>query len=205
MSSPFQQPAQGGDRLPDMQELIGSLVLIKVIEYRPGILTQAYGEKDAVACDVHVLDGPHGGEVFSNTLLFQGALIGSLKPAAGGQPVLARLGQGTAKPGQNAPYVLNPFTEQDAAFAGPYWASVQAKAFQAPAAAAPDPWAAQQAAAAPVPTAAAAPPAAPASAAFPAAVTPAAAPVNGMTQQAFDALPKAVQELLRQSGQVPAA
>jgi hypothetical protein len=180
MSTPFQQPAQGGDRLPDLHELIGSLILVKVIEYRPGILTQSYGEKDAVACDVHVLDGKHGGEVFGNTLLFQGALIGSLKPAVGGQPVLARLGQGVAKPGQNAPWILNPFTEQDAAIAGPYWTAYQAKQFQAPAAAGPTPAAA------------------PAS-------TPAAAPAglpSGMTAEAFAQLPPEVQELIRQS--VPA-
>lgn len=198
MSSPFQQPAQGGDRLPDLHELIGNLILIKVIEYRQGILTAAYGEKDAVACDVHVLDGKHGGEVFGNTLLFQGALIGSLKPAAGGQPVLARLGQGVAKPGQNAPWVLNPFTEQDAALAGPYWTAYQAKQFQAPAAAS-------------VPAVATPPQLLPNEAARAAADTQAAvaaanpAPANGMTAAAFAALPEAVQELLRQSGQVPAA
>ena len=190
MSSPFQQPSQGGDRLPDMHELIGCLILIKVIEYRPGILTQSYGEKDAVACDVHVLDGKHGGEVFGNTLLFQGALIGSLKPAVGGQPVLARLGQGVAKPGQNAPWVLNPFTEQDAAIAGPYWTAYQAKQFQPPAAAQPDP------------TPAAAPAVASPSTAAPVSSASAA---NGMTAAAFSALPPQVQELLRQSGQVPAA
>jgi hypothetical protein len=166
-----------------MQELIGALVLIKVTDYRTGLPT-VHGEKDAVACDVHVLDGRHGGEVFDNALLFQGALIGSLKPAVGGQPVLARVGQGVAKPGQNAPFVLNPFTEQDAAIAGPYWAAYQAKQFQAPAAA-------------PAPAPAAAPAAPPAPAP--------AAPANGMTAAAFSALPPAVQELLRQSGQVPAA
>ena len=93
----FQQPsAAGGDKVP-VPELVGSLVLIYVREYRTGIVT-SFGEKDAIACDVHVLDGPKGGEVFDNALLFQGALIGSLRAAVSGDPVLARIGQGVAKP-----------------------------------------------------------------------------------------------------------
>ena len=104
----FQQPSEAGDKVP-VAELINSLVLIWVREHRTGITT-TFGEKDAVACDVHVLDGAHGGEVFDNALLFQGGLIGSLKSAAGGDPVLARIGVGVGKPGQNPPYILQPFT-----------------------------------------------------------------------------------------------
>lgn len=169
MSSPFQQPSQAGDKVP-MAELTGALVLIRVTGHRTGIAT-SFGEKDAIECDVHVLDGKHGGEVFDNALLFQGALIGALKPAAGGDPVLARVGVGTAKAGQNAPYILLPFTDADAAVAGPYWASVQAKGFQAPATV----------------------PAAPAPAA------PAAAPATANGQVNLDSLPPEVQALIRQS------
>src|SRR6185437_4455375 len=104
----FQQPSQG-DRL-DMKDIVGSLILVWVRDYREGIVTP-FGEKDAVACDVHVLDGAKGGEKFENTLIFGGALIGSLRSAAGGEPVLGRVGQGVSKPGQNAPWVLNPYTD----------------------------------------------------------------------------------------------
>lgn len=182
MSTPFQQPAEQGDKVP-MAELPGSLVLIKVTEHRTGIATD-YGPKDAVACDVHVLDGKHGGEVFDNALLFQGALIGALKGAVGGGPVLGRVALGTAKAGQNAPYVLLPFTAQDAAVAGPYWASVQAKGFQVPAAAVPTP-------------AAAAPPAA--ATPSPAAASPATASPAAAGTVDLSSLPKNVQELIRQT------
>lgn len=189
MSTPFQQPAEGGDRLPDLHEFIGCLILFQVLDHKSGVATP-YGEKDPVACDVHVLDGPHGGEVFSNALIFQGGLVGALKGAVGGGPVLARMGLGTAKAGQQAPYILLPFTTQDAAMAGPYWAGVQAKGFQAPAAAAPA-QAAPAAAAPAVPTSAPAPAAAPAT-------TISASPAPAGTVD-LSSLPKNVQELIRQT------
>lgn len=126
----FQQPSEG-DRV-DMNELVGSLVLFYVHEIRQGINTP-YGEKEAVSCAIHILDGAKGGEKFENALIFQGALIGSLRSAAGGEPVLARVGTGTAKPGQKPPFVLNPFTDADAALATTYIQNM-AKPFQAPAA-----------------------------------------------------------------------
>src|SRR6267154_101165 len=167
----FQQPSQG-DRIK-MEEIIGCLVLIWAREYREGIPTP-FGDKDAVGCDVHVLDGQKGGEKFENTLLFGGVLIGSLKPAIGGEPVLARIGQGVSKAGQNAPWILLPYTEQDAALATGYIQRMP-KPFQAPATASP--------AAGPTPAA-------------PAAATPspaAAMPAIGngaMTREIFDALPE---------------
>ena len=125
----FQQPSQG-DRV-NVAELVGSLVLIWVKELREGITTP-YGEREAIACDVHVLDGPKGGEKFENSLIFQAALIGSLRNAVNGEPVLGRFGQGVAKPGQSAPFILNPFTDADAAIATGYIQRM-AKPFQAPA------------------------------------------------------------------------
>ncbi len=190
----FQQPSEAGDKVP-VAELIGSLVLIWVREHRTGIVT-SFGEKDAVACDVHVLDGTKGGEVFDNALLFQGGLIGSLKSAAGGDPVLARIGQGVGKPGQNPPYVLVPFTAADAVTATGYIQRMKPPVRQPANGTSPA-----------VPTAAAAPAAAtpspaaasPASASPPA---PAASPAAGqITPEAFAQLPAEVQELLRQSGQ----
>src|SRR5580698_7898589 len=112
----FQQPQEAsGEKVP-MAEIVGSLSLIYVKDHRTGITT-VHGEKDAVACDWHVMMGNHAGETFDNALIFQGALIGSLKGAVGGDPVLGRIGFGVGKPGQNPPYILQPFTAQDAAIA----------------------------------------------------------------------------------------
>lgn len=193
----FQQPSQGGDKVP-FAELVNSLVLIVVREYRTGITT-VNGMKDAVAADVHVLDGPKASEVYDNALIFQSVIVGSTKSAAGGEPVLGRVGIGVAKPGQNAPYILAPFTDADAAIAGPYWARLQAAQFQAPAQPVPTP-----AAATPYPAAAspatASPPAA--AAPSPAAAAPALLPVPAaagqMTPEQYAALDPAVQALLAQ-------
>ena len=176
----FQQPSAGGDKIP-FADLVGSLALFWVREHRTGIIT-TFGEKDAVVADAHILDGPQAGTVYDNALIFQGALIGSLKPAAGGDPVLARIGQGTAKPGQNPPFILNPFTAADATTATTYIQRMP-KPFQAPANGH-------------APAATAAP--------DPAAVMAGEASPRGMTAAAFAQLPLEVQELLRQSGQVPA-
>jgi hypothetical protein len=206
----FNQPAEGGDKAP-FPELVGALTLFIVREYKTGITT-TFGEKDAIAADVHVIgypqasgaiaSGPHAGEVFDNALLFQGAIIGALKSFVGKGPVLGRIGLGVAKPQQKPPYVLNPFTQADALVAAEYWARIQAGQLQQPATAQPGP---QPAAAAPAPAAAypypaAASPAtgnyqpqpaqqyAPAPAAAPAQYAPAAAPA-----QQYQAPPPAAQ------------
>jgi hypothetical protein len=170
----FQQPSQG-DRL-DMKDLLGSLVLIWVRELREGIPTP-YGEREAIAADVHVLDGAKGGEKFENSLIFQAALIGSLRGAAGGDPVLGRIGQGVAKPGQSPPFILQPYTEQDAALATGYIQRMP-KPFQ---------------------------PAANGQPAEAAASPPTANPAQPAGAIDYTALPPEVLELLRQAGQLPAS
>lgn len=187
----FQQPREGS-KAP-VSEMVGSLALFIVKAYKTGIDTSFGPDKDAVECDVHCLDGTHGGEVFEDSLLFQGALIGALKGAIGGEPVLGRIGQGIAKGANNPPYILLPFTDADAAIAGPYWARIQAAQFQAPAPAAAAPPAPQPAA-----------PAAPVPAAAPAPAAPAPAANGQLSAAGFRALPDEVQAMLRASGQVPA-
>lgn len=166
----FQQPSQGGDRI-EMASLLGSLVLVYVREYRDKITT-SFGDSDAVAVDLHVLDGPKAGESFENSLLFQRALVGSLRSAAGGDPVLGRVGQGVAKPGQSAAYILQPYTDADAAI-GQAWLAARPKQFQQATAAAP-----------------AAPAASPVAVATP--------PANG-GQVDISSLPAEVQALIRQT------
>ena len=169
----FQQPSQG-DKF-NVSEHVGSLCLFFVHDVRQGIMT-TFGEKEAVACDIHVLDGPHAGEISSDALIFQGALIGSLRRAAGGDPVLGRIGQGVSKPGQQAPYILSEFTGDDAAKAETYLAE-RAKRFQGSGPTTTAPGAAQ------------------AQAATASAATP--APGNGTGQVDLSSLPAEVQELLK--------
>ena len=179
----FQQPSQG-DQVK-VAELVGCLVLVWVKEFREDITT-TFGPSDAVIVDMHVLDGTKGGEKFENTMLFQKALIGSLKPAIGGEPVLGRVGQGVSKPGQSPPYILQPFTDADAAVATGYIQRM-AKPFQAPA---------NPPAAAGTSPATAAP--SPATTGAPAASSASASPVT----VDISTLPPEVQELLRQTGAV---
>lgn len=123
----FSQPASGSKFRPaDYQ---GKLLLVWPTEHRTGIKTD-YGDSDAIAARVVVLDGDNGYEEHDNVLFFQAALIGTLKPSVGnGKPVLGRLGRGTSKPGQSAPFILTPFTEEDAQAARAYFAQDQ---FDAP-------------------------------------------------------------------------
>jgi len=180
----FQQPSEGGDRTP-WAELTGSLVLVYARELRTGIST-TFGPKDAIEGDVHVLQGAHAGESYENTLIFGQVLIGSLKSACGGDPVLGRVGTGTSKPGQKPPYTLLPFTETDAAIATA-WITARMTQVQQPPAAANPQTAAGAAASAPTPATATVP-----------------STANGTTAVELSTLPPAVLELLKQAGQIPA-
>lgn len=133
----FSQPASGSKFRPaDYQ---GHLLLVWPTEYRTGIKTD-YGDSDAIAARVVVLDGENGYEEHDNVLFFQAALIGTLKPSVGNnKPVLGRLGRGTSKPGQSAPFILTPFTEEDAKMAREYFARDQFDAPATKAAAKPSP------------------------------------------------------------------
>ena len=189
------------------------------------------GESDAVRADVTVLTDPSGPKEFRQTYVFGKALIGTLQRAAAGAMTLGRLGQGPASPGKNPAWILEKFTEQDAAYAQSYIdgrnAARAQQSFAAPAAApqpvaapAPQPVAApvpQVPAAAPVyaapavpqvPAAAPAPAYAPPPAA-PAFAPPAAAPapqaVNAATisPEEWATLPPSVQQALQAQAAAP--
>lgn len=154
----------------DWKTLEGRLLLIKPLQQLTGINT-ANGAKDAVEADVHVLDGDTAGTVCRGAYVFPLVLQGQIKGNAGtGRFNLGRLGKGTAKPGQNAPWKLADPTDADKDLARRYLASDRYKQ--------------NNAAPAPAPVAAAAPAAdpwgaAPAPAAAPAAAAPAADPWGG--------------------------
>ena len=87
----------------------GSLLYIIPKEFHnskkgEGIMTQDYGEKDAVTAEIHVLDGDHKGEVHDNVLVFQGRLLGALRPQVGKRPYVGRLGKGSEKVKGNFPW-----------------------------------------------------------------------------------------------------
>jgi hypothetical protein len=124
----FSQPSAGSDF--KAADHLGHLLLIYPREIRTGIVTKFGVAEETLACDLVVLTDPSGPRAEPQVLLFQKALIGSLRANIGGEPVLARLGQGTAKSGQSAPYILNPYDEQDAVFATHYLNSVGGNPFQ---------------------------------------------------------------------------
>ncbi|MFB4276061.1 hypothetical protein ACBJ59_12255 [Nonomuraea sp. MTCD27] len=123
----FQQPTAGSNF--KAKDHVGHLLLIYVRELRTGIVTQ-YGPSDAISADVVVLTDQNGPRVEPGVLFFQKPLIGSLRNEVGKDPVLARLGQGVAKPGQDPPYILNPFDQNDADWATQWLTSVGGNPFQ---------------------------------------------------------------------------
>jgi hypothetical protein len=82
-------------------DLAGHLLIISPIEYRTGINT-SLGEAEAIDCNIIDLDN---GTEHHSVLLFNIALRSALRPNIGKQ-VLARIGQGIAKPGKSAPWIL---------------------------------------------------------------------------------------------------
>ena len=93
-------------------DLAGALLIIEPIEYKVGIQT-VHGETDAIEVNLVDLDN---GKTYNNVLFFNVALKNALK-AKVGQKVLARIGQGVAKPGKSAPWILNDATGDAAAVA----------------------------------------------------------------------------------------
>jgi hypothetical protein len=93
-------------------DLAGFLLIIEPIEYKVGIQT-VHGETDAIEVNLVDLDN---NKTYNNVLFFNVALKNALK-AKVGQKVLARIGQGIAKPGKSAPWILNDATGDAAAVA----------------------------------------------------------------------------------------
>lgn len=118
----FHKPAAPGGDSINLDENLGALLLIYPKEIRPGVVT-SFGPKDPLVADVIVLDGPHQGKVYTDSMIFAGVLIGQVKNFIGSSdPALGRLKHGTAKPGQKPPYMLDDFTDADAKIATDYLA-----------------------------------------------------------------------------------
>ena len=82
-------------------DLQGHLLIIKPVEYKTGITT-SLGEAEAIEVDLIDLDT---NTEHNSVLFFNVALRSALKSNIG-KSVLARIGQGVAKPGKSAPWIL---------------------------------------------------------------------------------------------------
>jgi hypothetical protein len=102
----------------DWKQVNGALLLINVLGVDEAVQT-VHGVTDAVRANISVLDGDLKGETFEDTLVFPRVLKSQLKSKVG-QLVLGRLGQGTAKPGQSAPWQLVEATDADKSVANAY-------------------------------------------------------------------------------------
>jgi hypothetical protein len=128
----FDAPSSGTVLKP--AEIKDHLLVVEPLEYVPSITT-SFGDSDAVRCNVHDITAK---ESYDGVLWFSSALVGSLKGAVG-KRVLGVMGQGQAKAGQSAPWILIDASKEAAlvAAATEYMTSRTAATLSSPAAAAP--------------------------------------------------------------------
>jgi hypothetical protein len=97
----FASPASSASDSIKVADLANHLLIITPIEYKIGIQT-VHGIAEAVEVNVYDLDT----NTEHNSLLwFNVALRNALKTKIN-EKILARIGQGTAKPGKSAPWIL---------------------------------------------------------------------------------------------------
>lgn len=96
----FTAPAQNSEGVK-VADLNGHLLIVTPLEYKTGINT-VNGIAEAIEVDIVDLDT---NEEHTSVLFFNVALRSALKPNIGNK-VLGRIGQGAAKPGKNAPWIL---------------------------------------------------------------------------------------------------
>ena len=113
-----------GDKL-DYATVNGALLYIKVIERKVGV-ESSFGVSDVIICDVAVLDGPSKASTYEGHWVWPKVLAGQLAAFVGKDDpvVVGRLGQGLAKPGKSAPWVLNAPTQADVTIAEKYVAHI---------------------------------------------------------------------------------
>lgn len=121
-TDPFDNP--GTTARIDWADLLGRLLLITA-ESEETVQT-AYGESKPVRASVVVVDGPNGPEEYADTLIFPRILAGQVRGNIGtGRMNLGRVGQGNAKNGQSAPWILQDPTDTDRAIARNYLSNTQ--------------------------------------------------------------------------------
>lgn len=106
----FDSPNSSNGSHTTIADLEGHLLVVEPLEYAEAVVT-SLGNRDAVRATVHDITA---GETHHDMLIFPKVLVGNLKGRIGSR-VLAQLGKGTAKPGQNAPWVLNDMSSDQGA------------------------------------------------------------------------------------------
>ena len=96
----FEAPSAATESVK-VADLNGKLLILEPVEFKTGITT-VHGDADAIEVNIVNLDD---NTVHNNVLFFNVALKNALKSKVG-HKVLARIGQGTAKPGKSAPWIL---------------------------------------------------------------------------------------------------
>jgi len=97
----FVAPSSNSSESVKVADLDGHLLILEPIEYKTGIAT-VHGDADAIEVRINDLDT---GFTHESVLFFNVALKNALKTKIG-HKVLARIGQGVAKPGKSAPWIL---------------------------------------------------------------------------------------------------
>lgn len=128
--SMFATPAAPGEGI-QWADHKGALLLIEVLGIEHAMKTR-FGESDAVSVNITVLDGPGKDAHYDTALVFPKLLQSQLKGQVGAK-VLGRLGQGAAKSGQSAPWLLEEASAADTSLAE-QWVRNNQPATQAPAA-----------------------------------------------------------------------
>ena len=126
----FSSPSSTSEGIK-VADLANHLLIIEPVEYKTGIDT-VHGKAEAV--EVNVVDLDNGNAKHENLLWFNVALRNALKTKIG-HKVLARMGQGSAKPGKSAPWILLDATADASAVAkaNAYLTSAPASATPTPA------------------------------------------------------------------------
>lgn len=101
MTSPFTSPSTSSGESVKPADLQGHLLIIKPVEYKTGIQT-SLGEAEAIEVNLVDLDT----QTEHNSVLFFNVALRSALKSNIGKSVLARIGQGVAKPGKSAPWIL---------------------------------------------------------------------------------------------------
>lgn len=116
---PFDTPRAG--TLFSAKDHVGQLVLVEATGHAENVVT-ASGVSDLIEGDVTVLHDNGAVERIENAAIFGKVLVSTLKGSVGtGRPVLGRIGQGVAKGGNSAPWVLDQPSDADKARARHYW------------------------------------------------------------------------------------
>lgn len=110
-------PAAGGDRFRNADHE-GRLLVVKVKGVEEGVETDN-GTADVIVAHVTIIDGPEAGAEFDDAWLFGRVLYGQLKRRVG-RTLLGRLGKGEARKSQSPPWVLEPATDEETAYATRY-------------------------------------------------------------------------------------